>query len=164
MSQGEEILKNIHKDRGLLWESIEEFSVQMSDVEGAVLHHTPEMDDLHPLEHHLENGMYTREVFMPAGQLVVSFIHKQNHPSFFLSGEMSILMDTGEVKRIKAPMSLQTEAGTQRVAYMHEDCRWVCVYRTDKKTIEEAEKEVYTTNYRDLPEHIILNHKVLCLD
>ena len=73
-------------------------------------------------------------------------------------------MDTGEVKRIKAPMSLQTEAGTQRVAYMHEDCRWVCVYRTDKKTIEEAEKEVYTTDYRDLPEHIILNHKVLCLD
>ncbi len=106
--------------------------------------------------------MYTREVLMPKGSLVVSFIHKQNHPSFFLSGEMSILTDEGEVKRIKAPMKVMTETGTQRVAYMHEDCVWVCVYKTDKETVEEAEKDVYTLDYKELPQHIILNQKLLC--
>jgi hypothetical protein len=100
---------------------------------------------------------------MPKGSIVVSFIHLTNHPSFFMSGEMSILMDNGEIKRLKAPMQIMTEIGTQRVAYMHEDCTWVCVYRTDKETIEEAEKDVYTENYLELPSHIILNKK-LCQD
>lgn len=43
---------------------------------------------------------------------------------------------------------------------MHEDCVWVCVYGTDKKTVEEAEKDIYTENYMDLPEHIILNKQL----
>ena len=81
-----------------------------------------------------------------------------------MSGEMSILKDTGEVERIKAPMRVMTEIGTQRVAYMHEDCVWACVYRTDKETIEEAEKDVYTEDYRELPEYVILNKKLLCQD
>jgi len=156
----EEILHNIHTERGLLWESIEDLRNQLSPLDNTVSHHTEEMQDLMPVTHKLENGLYTREVFMPAGQLVVSFIHKQNHPSFFMEGEMSLLMDTGEVKRVKAPMVVHTEAGTQRVAVIHEDTRWACVYRTDAKTIEEAEKEVYTMDFRELPEAVI--QKKLC--
>ena len=156
----EEILHNIHTERGLLWESIEDLRNHLAPLEETVEHHTEDMQDLMPVTHKLENGLYTREVFMPAGQLVVSFIHKQNHPSFFMEGEMSLLMDTGEVKRVKAPMVVHTEAGTQRVAVIHEDTRWACVYRTDAKTIEEAEKEVYTMDFRELPEAVI--QKKLC--
>ena len=156
----EEILHNIHTERGLLWESIEDLRNHLAPLEETVEHHTEDMQDLMPVTHKLENGLYTREVFMPAGQLVVSFIHKQNHPSFFMEGEMSLLMDRGEVKRVKAPMVVHTEAGTQRVAVIHEDTRWACVYRTDAKTIEEAEKEVYTMDFRELPESVI--QKKLC--
>ena len=120
------------------------------------------MAKLAPLKHDFSDGLYTREIFMPKGTVVVSFIHKQNHPSFFLSGEMSVLNDKGEINRIKAPMKVMTEIGTQRVAYMHEDCVWVCVYRTDKETIEEAEKDIYTEDYKELPEYVILNKKLLC--
>ena len=38
---------------------------------------------------------------------------------------------------------------------MHEDCVWACVYKTDAETVEEAEEELYTENFRELPEHII---------
>jgi hypothetical protein len=51
--------------------------------------------------------------------------------------------------------------GTQRIAYMHEDCVWACVYRTDAETVEEAEKELYTENFRELPEHLINKHKII---
>jgi hypothetical protein len=159
-----DLLSHVHQNRGFIWEEINTFSKQISSMEGAAIHHTQEMEESFPLTHHLDNGLYTREVFMPKGSLVVSFIHKQNHPSFFMSGEMSILLDTGEVKRIKAPMKVMTEIGTQRVAYMHEDCTWTCVYRTDATTIEEAETEVYTVDFRELPEHIILNKLLLCQD
>jgi hypothetical protein len=160
----EDLLKFIDLNRGILWEAIDEFKRTLIGIDGSVVHNTAEMQEAFPLIHHIQDGLYTREVFMPKGSLVVSFIHLTNHPSFFLSGEMSVLMDNGEIKRIKAPMKVMTEIGTQRVAYMHEDCRWVCVYRTDKKTVQEAEKEIYTENYLELPEHIILNKKLLWQD
>jgi len=151
-----DLLSHVHQNRGLIWEEINTFHNQILEIEGSLLHHTEEMQENMPVTHNLDNGLYTREIFMPKGSLVVSFIHKQDHPSFFLSGEMSVLLDTGEVKRIKAPMKIMTEIGTQRVAYMHEDCTWVCVLRTDAKTIEEAEKELFTLNFRELPEQVIL--------
>jgi len=158
----EDILQKVHNDRGLLWANIKVFKEQILSLNGSVEAGTKEMNEMFPLKHNLQDGLYTREILMPKGSLVVSFIHKQNHPSFFMSGEMSILLDTGEVKKIKAPMKVMTEIGTQRVAYMHEDCIWICVYKTDKKTIEEAEKDVYTQDYKDLPPHVILNKGLIC--
>ena len=75
---------------------------------------------------------------------------------------MSIITDTGEVNRIKAPMTVQTEVGTQRIAYIHEDSIWVCVYRTDAQTVEEAEKELYTEDFKELPEYVINKNRELC--
>ena len=158
----EDVLKYVHQNRGILWEKIAAFRKQLGTLETAVQHGTEGMAELMPLKHDFSDGLYTREIFMPKGTVVVSFIHKQNHPSFFLSGEMSVLNDKGEINRIKAPMKVMTEIGTQRVAYMHEDCVWVCVYRTDKETIEEAEKDIYTEDYKELPEYVILNKKLLC--
>ena len=45
---------------------------------------------------------------------------------------------------------------------MHEDTRWVCVYKTDKETVTEAEKDIYTEDWRDLPIEIINQNKLLC--
>ena len=158
----ESVLENINLNRGLLWERINDFKSDLLSVKGAILHHTEEMEESMPLKHHIKDGIYTREIFMPKGMLVLSFIHKTNHPSFFMSGDMSVITDTGEVKRIKAPMVVHTEIGTQRIAYMHEDTVWVCTYRTDATTVEEAEKEVYTEDFRELPKYVIDKNKLLC--
>lgn len=158
----EHFLELIDVNRGILWESIADFKKNLEAINDSVSHHTSEMQEVFPVKHHIKDGLYTRELFMPKGSLVVSFIHMTNHPSFFMKGEMSILMDNGEVKRIKAPMVVQTEVGTQRVAYMHEDCIWSCVYKTDKETVEEAEEEIYTEDYMNLPKHVILKKQLQC--
>lgn len=160
----ENILRYVAENRGHLWEKIAAFNEQLQLVGVAVTAHTKEMDEQFPTKHHFSDGLYTREVFMPKGSLVVSFIHKQNHPSFFMEGDMSLVLDTGEVKRIKAPMVVQTEVGTQRVAYMHEDTKWVCVYKTDKETVEEAMEEVYTADFRELPQWVIEKQAMICQD
>jgi len=160
----EQILEYATQGRGLLWERIAEFNQQLQKVEGSVLAKSEEMQSQFPLKHHIKDGLYTREIFMPKGSLVVSYIHKQNHPSFFMKGEMSVVLDTGEIKRIKAPLTIQTEVGTQRVAYMHEDVTWVCVYKTDKTTVEEAEKEIYTQDFKELPDSVINIKGLLCQD
>ena len=164
LSNPEYVLEYINQNRGLLWDKIKDFKSIITSTEGVVLNHTEEMDNMCPLKHHIEDGIYTRELFMPKGFLGVSYIHKTNHPSFFMSGEMSMVTDTGSVERVKAPMAVQTKIGTQRVVYVHEDTVWVCTYRTDATTVEEAEKQIYTEDYRELPEYIIEKQNRLCQD
>ena len=159
-NSGLKVLNSIPTKRGLLWVDIANFINKLKEHEKGVIRGTKAGDELFPLKHHFADGLYTREIFMPKGSIIASLIHKTNHPSFLLKGEVSILCDDGSIKRIKAPLKIMTEAGTQRVLYMHSDTTWVCVYRTDKTTVEEAEKEVYTDNYKELSIDII-NNKVL---
>jgi len=160
-----EVLRNIPQGTGMLWEKIEEFKKQLGSIEGTMKHNSGEeqsneMKDVFPLKQHLSNGLYTREIFMPKGSFVVSMVHKQNHPSFLLSGRVSYLTDQGLVETISAPHVIQTQEGAQRVLFIHEDTDWCCVYRTDAKTFEEAEADVYADSYKELPQEIIKKRKL----
>ena len=159
-----EILSSIPKGTGMLWEKIEQFKEQLSFFEENVTHiagteQSKEMQETYPLKQHLSNGLYTREIFMPAGHLIISMIRKQSHPSFLLKGRLSYLTDEGVVETITAPHVVQTQEGAQRVLFIHEDTQWCCVYKTDAKTFEEAEADVYADNYKELPQEIIKKRK-----
>jgi hypothetical protein len=165
---GKEILESIGSKRGLLWEKIAEFKDQL-EAAGCLTHEmgTPqskEMQEIFPLKHHFEGGMYTRELFIPQGIIVVSAIHKQQHPTFLLKGKLSYLNDEGEVTTITAPHTIFTQAGTQRVLFHHEDCIVCCVFKTEKTSVEEAELDVYANKYTELPIEVIDNKKKLCLE
>ena len=167
--RAEDILKYVQKGRGLLWDKISDFKDEICEMGQASQHELgkaqeKEMQLNYPLEHNLEGGLYTREVFMPKGHVLVSFIHKQKHPSFLLQGKVSYLTDEGEIKTINAPQKIFTQIGAQRIFYVHKDSRWVCVYKTDAKTVEEAEREIYTNDYKTLPVKIIKKVKQLCQD
>lgn len=163
----EQILEYVQESRGLIWDRIEDFQNQLKKIEGFLEHkagapQSKEMSEMYPLKQHIEGGLYTRELFMPKGSLVVSMIHKQQHPSFLLKGKVSYLTDSGELKTIVGPHTIFTQTGTQRVLYIHEDTEWCCVYKTDAKTFEEAEADVYTNNYKELPQETINKIKGLC--
>jgi hypothetical protein len=165
----EDVLKYVHQNRGILWERIAAFRKQLEKVEGAMVHkagnpQSEEMKKVFPLKQTLEGGLYTRELFMPKGSLVISMIHKQQHPSFLLKGKVSYINDEGEIVTVTGPHVIFTQIGTQRVLYIHEDTNWCCVYKTDAKTFEEAEADVYTDDYRDLPQTVIIQKKELCLE
>jgi len=162
-----DVLSSIILKRGLLWEKIDEFKTQLNKIDGVVNHtvgmpQEEEVKELFPLKQHIEGGLYTRELFMPKDSIIVSMIHKQQHPTFLLKGKVSYITDEGEIKTIKAPYTIFTQIGTQRVFYMHEDSDLCCVYKTEAKTFEEAEVDVYTDNYMELPQELINKNKALC--
>ena len=164
-----DILRGISTGTGLLWDEIENFKNQLIATGNVAVHKagTPqskELEEVYPLKQHLEGGLYTRELFMPAGNIVISMVHKQNHPSFLLKGKVSFLTDEGTVETITAPHLIHTKEGAQRVLLVHEDTEWCCVYKTDAKTFEEAEADVYADSYKELPQHIIEKRILLCQD
>ena len=100
----EDILNAVHYNKGILWDKISAFHKQISVLEGAATHEVGKpqeelMQQYYPLKHHMEGGLYTREIFMPKGHLTVSFIHKQQHPSFLLQGKVSFLNDEGNIPK-----------------------------------------------------------------
>ena len=111
---------------------------------------TPETDpDFNPVKHTFCKHQYVREIFNPAGEILVTKIHKVEHPFFLLKGEMSILSEEGEM-HITAPYYGVTPVGTKRVIYAHTDCTFVTVHPSDKKDLDELENELIAKDYKEL--------------
>ena len=127
-------------------EKVTELEQQLKSVDGYI--EGKDKDKVNPLKHTFADGCYIREVFMPANQLIVTKIHKVEHPIFIQKGHVSILTDTG-IEEIKAPYQGITKPGTKRVMYTHEDTVLITVHATDKKTPEEVEEEVIAKNFHD---------------
>tara|TARA_R110000823_G_scaffold105178_4_gene223542 strand:- start:248 stop:850 length:603 start_codon:yes stop_codon:yes gene_type:complete len=143
-------------DIGLEIKRRKEFREQISELErdiqvvdggmtGELLHKT------NPVKHSFAGGCYVREIYNPANELIITKIHKKEHPFFLMKGEMSILTEDG-IQHIKAPYQGITKVGTKRAIYTHEECIFITVHATDSTSIEDVEEEVVCTRYDDLPE------------
>ena len=96
-----------------------------------------------PLNHRFTNGLYVREIFMPAGSLITSKIHKTQHQYFILKGAVSVWIDEGEEIYLEAPYIGVTEPGTRRVLYIWEDCIWATAHpNPENETVEEIEERI----------------------
>ena len=73
---------------------------------------------------------YSRELFMPAGMVVVGKLHKKPHLTFLMSGTMLVVSEDGGTKRLKGPLSFVSPAGVKRAFYIEEDSTLVCVHLT----------------------------------
>jgi len=132
-----------------------EFRSKINELENAVVNADGGMtgEILHktnPVKHTFAGGCYIREIYNPANELIITKIHKKEHPFFLMKGEMSILTETG-IQHIKAPYQGITKPGTKRAIYTHEECTFITVHATNNTTIKDVEDEVVCTKYEDLP-------------
>jgi len=123
---------------------LEEAIISVQGTTGEVMHKA------NPVKHTFAGGCYIREIYNPAHELIVTKIHKKEHPFFLMKGEMSILTEEG-IQNIKAPYQGVTKPGTKRAIYTHEECIFITVHATENTTVEDVEEEVVCTKYEDLP-------------
>jgi hypothetical protein len=128
VSKFQELLNKFSKDTG----QDNNLASLKGETEGAVTHD-------------FADGQYIRTIVMPKGLALVSKIHNKNHPFFIMKGECSIYTEKG-LERVKAPHNGVTLAGTQRLMFIHEECTFITVHRTDCLTPEEVIKEVTVKN------------------
>ena len=94
-----------------------------------------------PTFHHFAPGTYVREARFPAGTFALGHRHKTEHTNILLQGKISVLSD-GVVKTISAPYIFKSPAGERKLAYFHEDTRWLNVHHTNATTVEAAEEDL----------------------
>lgn len=95
-----------------------------------------------PIRERLVGGQYLRECTMPKGILVVSKMHKYEHPFFVSKGKVSVFTEGNGWELIEAPFTGITSPGTKRILFTHEETVWTTVHRTDKLTIEEVVDDI----------------------
>lgn len=77
--------------------------------------------------HRFADGLYSRQLLIPAGHCAVGKIHKREHFTFILSGTVVVLTDEGPVE-MSAPQVIVTKPGTKRAVYAVTDSVWVTVH------------------------------------
>ena len=108
---------------------IRENDDRLDELEVAMLENC---EPVHCLTTHMfTDGMYIREIFMPAGSLITSKVHKTEHPYIVSYGKVAVSIDGDDWDEITAPYTGITKPGTRRVLYILEDCIWTTFHRVD---------------------------------
>lgn len=94
-----------------------------------------------PLKHYFAPGVYIREIFMPAGSIVIGKIHKTEHFNIIQRGLVS-LIDENFKREDLGPSTFVSKAGVQKVLYIHEDTIWSTVHLTSERDLEALEAQL----------------------
>lgn len=85
----------------------------------------PQVDLL--VRHHFADGLYTRELYIPAGVALVGYIHMQACTTSILQGRI-LIADGEETKTLEAPLIFACAPGSKKAGYALEDTIWADNY------------------------------------
>lgn len=127
-------------------EGVKEFENHIGNQDGAFFGDS----DVCPLKHTFSDGIYVREIRIPAGMYIVGKIHKHAHPNFLLSGIVDVVTEQGTTT-LEGPMSMISPAGTKRALYTKTDVCWVTIHHnpTNTQDLAKLEKIVIADSYKE---------------
>lgn len=112
-------------------DKIEALKIAVKDVPQVVM----------PTKHFLVDGMYARQILIPAGTAFVGRKHVKQHYFMCLKGGAMITLPDGAIHNLRAGMLLICEPDSQRLGLTYEDTIFVTVHRTSKTILKEIEDD-----------------------
>jgi hypothetical protein len=101
-----------------------------------------------PIEprHYFANGIYAREITIPAGALLTGEIHKTEHLNIISKGRIIVYTEFGE-HEICAPCTMVSAPGTKRVGLVLEETVWTTIHGTHEKDLDKLRLELIVESY-----------------
>jgi len=93
------------------------------------------------VKHHFSEGLYARELFIPAGVCLVGALHKTTHLYTVVKGRCKVSSQFGNLN-IEAPFMGETIPGTKRVIYAETDCVWIGFHPTNLTDVDEIGRQI----------------------
>src|SRR3990167_10538263 len=91
--------------------------------------------------HYFADGIYAREVFRPAGTVIIGKVHKKEHLYIVTQGCVRVVMDDTTME-YRAPAVIVSKPGTKRAVYALEDSVCMTVHRSKKRNLDKLEREL----------------------
>ena len=115
-------------------QEMQDFLVQNNDLEG--IHGDGKsiavVPDI-PITNYFADGIYLRQMEMPADTVVVGAIHNHLHAWFLLTGRV-LINNNGEIIEHIAPCFTISKPGSKRLIYALEDSIFVNVHKNPSNT------------------------------
>lgn len=104
----------------------------------------------YPLKHTFADGVYVREISIPAGHMVVGKIHRHEHLNFISKGRVTVITEQGGVEELVAPVTMISPPGVKRLLFTHEDTVWTTVHVTNERDLDKIEEQVIAKKFTDM--------------
>jgi len=90
--------------------------------------------------HHFSDGMYAKQMHLPAGYTALSHAHTYDHLSILGKGRVIVSTDTDGSVEYTAPSCIEIKKGVHHSIEALEDAVWFCIHATDVTDVEEVDK------------------------
>lgn len=88
-----------------------------------------------PVQHYFSQGVYAREITIPADTILTGDIHKFTQLNILSKGRMHVYTEDG-IKEVEAPFTVVSPPGTKRIAYTITECVWTTIHGTEETDVE----------------------------
>ena len=102
-------------------------------------------------EHFFGDGVYVRSLWIPAGMVLVSRLHKQARVCLILSGRCRFV-DEFQAQTVEAPWIGEFKAECKTAVFAETDTLWAACLGTDLKDPKTAVLTLTATSHRELLE------------
>ena len=99
-----------------------------------------------PVTHHFAPGLYAREIFIPAGFVIIGKIHKHAHVNTISRGHVVVATEFGKTE-LKAPATFVSQPGTKRAVVALEDTVWTTYHPTEETDLSKIEEHVIAPSF-----------------
>lgn len=89
--------------------------------------------------HHFSQGLYAKEMMIPASYIVGGHAHNYDHLSILAKGHVIVVAD-GERVEYKAPACINIKASVHHMIKALTDSVWFCIHATDEKDITKIDE------------------------
>lgn len=93
-----------------------------------------------PVTHHFADGIYGREMFIPAGTVLTGKIHRFSTLNVLIEGEITVTTPEG-MRRLKAPAVFVSPPGGKKAGFAHTNVRWLNVHPTEETDLAAIEQQ-----------------------
>lgn len=88
--------------------------------------------------HHFADGLYAREVTLPAGSTAIGYRHRQEHVCVISQGRAIIITEGGR-QEVQAPTTMIVPAGRKNCVHALEETVWTTIHAADSRDVAELE-------------------------
>ena len=112
---------------------------QKIDYAEEVMRELPQVEV--PVRHEFADGLYAREILIPAGTFLTGKVHRFSDMNFVMYGEIDVVTENGP-KRVVGPCWFAAKAGAKQIGYAHTDTLWITVHATKNRDLNTLEDEL----------------------
>jgi hypothetical protein len=100
----------------------------------------PQVDML--LKHYFSNGVYTRELHIPKGTMILGKIHRYECINIISKGKIAIYDNETDYTILEAPHTFISDAGVSKLGISLEDTIWINCFATNELDPEKIVEDM----------------------